>query len=203
MAEQSTESPRTPAIVEDAIVELHPSGDVVLIVSESGGDKRRKKFLASSILLSAASTYFNTLFGPTFKEGQQAADGSRREINLEDDDPDAMEIILSVLHYKDFVRFERLDAEQLAAVAKQGDKYLCNSALKPWIPQWFAHLEKEGGNLKLGMLLVAAYFFGAGNAFENITARTVRELPRLFLSAWEEQPSLALLPSETRGKYSK
>ncbi|XHG06613.1 hypothetical protein AWENTII_009800 [Aspergillus wentii] len=106
--------------------QLDPDGDVILVVEES-------KFLVSSKVLGLASPVFAALFSRKFSEGTQLVENSRPEITLKDDNPDAMRIILRVLHFKDPKASYCKDAKELAVLAIHCDKYYCTKALMPWI----------------------------------------------------------------------
>ncbi|KAK2761083.1 hypothetical protein CKAH01_16378 [Colletotrichum kahawae] len=71
----------------------------------------------------AVSPYFECLFGPHFSEGHALKREVRPEIRLEEDDPEAMGIILSVLHYQAIESLNNISISLLAQVARASDKY--------------------------------------------------------------------------------
>lgn len=85
----------TPEEVSDVTIALHQKGDAALVIHAAS----TKRFLVSSNVLRLTSRYFESLFSSSFAEGQAVQDGKCPDIKLEDDDPDAMKIILSILHY--------------------------------------------------------------------------------------------------------
>jgi hypothetical protein len=177
---------------------LHPNGDAVLVVPGRNASPT-KEFLVSSGVLSVASDYFESLFSPGFNEGSETQRGNCPRIPLEGDDPEAMQVILSILHFQNHTRYEALEPRELAAIAVQSDKYDCARALKPWISVWLA----VDGNQKaedLGLLLSAAYFFRAPGALKQISSLAIRQVGLDIVSSWADQEITALLPPELTGE---
>ncbi|KAL7818375.1 hypothetical protein V8C26DRAFT_397482 [Trichoderma gracile] len=171
-------------------VQLDPEGDAVLSINSSGGNKR---YLVSSRVLSLASPVFSKLFGPNFKEGQATRRGDCPCISLEEDNPEAMGLILRVLHYKYAQVSLPMKPAALATLAVHCDKYGCNEALMPWAAHWCSKLKDVAAPEDLGFMLLAAYMFRS-SSFSEVAARAVSELPPDFASVWAEHEVLALLP---------
>jgi len=93
--------------------------------------------------------------------------GERPRTPLKEDDPTAMGIIHSVLHYQNVETYVTLHAKELAAVALHSDKYDCTRALRPWISQWFGRIRGVSSTDDLAFLLVAAYFFPGVGTFQE------------------------------------
>jgi hypothetical protein len=79
------------------ITNIVDKGDVILVVGN--GDNIRK-LKVDIHMLRAASTTFSAFFGPNFSEGQNLDYEHPKEVELEDDDPAAMEYICNVIHHK-------------------------------------------------------------------------------------------------------
>src|SRR5690349_17207430 len=109
-------------------VRLHHEADAILVIQ---GDDAGKEFLVSSAVLSAASDYFRALLRSNFKEGVETRRGDCPTIVMGEDDPEAMHVLLAILHYRDLDAYDTLDSEILAGVAICGDKYDCTKALRP------------------------------------------------------------------------
>ncbi|KAK5994309.1 hypothetical protein PT974_04782 [Cladobotryum mycophilum] len=171
-------------------VPLDPDGDAILILEDPTGEKR---FLVSSKILSLASPVFSSLFTSGFKEGIQTRRGDCPSIPLREDNADAMEIILSILHYKNDDIPNLMDAESLAHVAIQSDKYDCNHALKPWISHWCKSFRDVKQPKDMGFMLLAAYLFRSVD-FYGLSKQAAQELPPTFTTEWEQHESLAMLP---------
>jgi BTB/POZ domain len=179
-------------------LQLHPDGDAVLLVHDPRSDAPRG-FVVSSAILSVASQYFRTLLRSEFKEGIETRRGDCPNILLGEDDPDAMETILSLLHYRNLGDYDVLEPKELATVALHSDKYDCTRALRPWISQWLGSIRDTPSAEDRGFLLVAAYFFRASDHFENISASAVRLVTVDDVSMWASHGIMNLLPHEIRG----
>ncbi|OTA07737.1 hypothetical protein A9Z42_0086490 [Trichoderma parareesei] len=178
-------------------VQLDPEGDATLLINGNGpGDTKR--YLVSSKVLSLASPVFSKLFGPNFREGQEIRRGDCTCISLEEDDPKAMGLILSVLHYKCAQVPLAMEPKELATLAMHADKYDCNEALRPWAALWCNGSENVTAPEDLGFMVLAAYMFRAPS-FPQVTAKVVKRLPPGFASVWEEHEALAILPKTITG----
>ncbi|KAK1690139.1 hypothetical protein BDP55DRAFT_701371 [Colletotrichum godetiae] len=178
-------------MADESIIELHPSWDAALIVSHNNP---RKKFLVSSHILRVASRYFNSLLASKFEEGAKIQSGSKPDITLHDDNPEAMEMILSILHYKYQDKWYTLSARMVSVVAMQCDKYDCAASLRPWVNQWLANFgQVERGDV--GYLLVATASLGEAAKFQKMSKAAVLQLPMNFdFKAWSEDEVLSALP---------
>ncbi|KAH0491868.1 hypothetical protein TgHK011_003271 [Trichoderma gracile] len=176
-------------------VQLDPEGDAVLSINSSGVNNR---YLVSSRVLSLASPVFSKLFGPNFKEGQETRRGDCPCISLEEDDPEAMGLILCILHFKCAQVPLTMKPKELATLAIQADKYNFNEALRPWAAQWCNNFEDLTASEDLGFMLLAAYMLRSPS-FSGIAARIVKQLTPGFASVWEEHELLALLPEKITG----
>jgi hypothetical protein len=176
---------------------LDPNGDVILAVNDTARDAR-EKFIVSSRVLSLASPVFSKMFSPNFKEGIQMQQGDRPCIELEEDDPKAMETILRILHYQCASIPLSTDPETLAALAIHCDKYDCNKAMKPWIAHWCNNCPGASAPEDFGFMLLAAYMFRSP-AFSDIAAEAARKLTPDFASVWAEHEAIALLPDSIIG----
>ncbi|KAL7806861.1 hypothetical protein V8C44DRAFT_338495 [Trichoderma aethiopicum] len=173
-------------------VQLDPEGDATFIIN---GSECPQEYRVSSKVLSLASPVFYKLFGPNFKEGQEVRRGDHPRISLEDDDPKAMGLILSILHHKSSQVPLKMEPEALATLAIHCDKYDCNEALRPWAASWCSSSEDITAAEDFGFMLLAAYMFRSP-AFSAIAARAARRLKPNFASVWGEHETLTLLPEK-------
>ncbi|GKT64726.1 hypothetical protein ColTof4_07123 [Colletotrichum tofieldiae] len=181
-------------MADEVIEVLHPAWDAALVVAD---EKSRKKFLVSSQVLRIASTYFNTLFTSNFEEGTKTQKGLRPNIYLHDDSPDAMEVILSILHYKYKSEWNIMSPESFAVIATHCDKYCCTASLRPWVDKWIANCSRTIERRDIGYLLVATYAFGEPLPFQKISRLAVLQLPLDYdFNSWSEDETLASLPRE-------
>ncbi|KAK1636136.1 hypothetical protein BDP81DRAFT_461479 [Colletotrichum phormii] len=178
-------------MADESIIELHPSWDAALIVSHNN---TRKKFLVSSHILRVASRYFDSLLASKFEEGAKTQSGLKPDITLHDDNPEAMEMILSILHYKYQDKWYTLSARMVSVVAMHCDKYDCAASLRPWVNQWLANFgQVERGDV--GYLLVATASLGEAAKFQKMSKAAVLQLPMNFdFKAWSEDEVLSALP---------
>ncbi|KAJ4219381.1 hypothetical protein FSOLCH5_012246 [Fusarium solani] len=181
------------------MLQLYPNGDAILVVHHR--TKPSMKCLVSSTILRVASPYFESLFGSNFKEGAAVRQGECPEITLQEDDPEAMEIILSILHFKYSEKFSSLKPALLAAVARQSDKYSCNVALRPWISTWLSGIEGVSDPKDIGLLLTAAYFFRSTESISTVSKGAVPHLNLDFDSEWSKHEVTAILPFEIKGSF--
>lgn len=115
-----------------AVIELCPNADLTLIVGEfSSSSFRHHRFKVSRNTLCMASSVFRAMLSGNFIEAQ------KDEIELEDDDPDALLIILRIVHLR-FSEVKRSfeHQSQLVNVAVVCDKYDLVAVCRPFVPGW-------------------------------------------------------------------
>ncbi|EXF85448.1 hypothetical protein CFIO01_12356 [Colletotrichum fioriniae PJ7] len=178
-------------MADESIVELHPSWDVALVVAH---DNTQKKFLVSSHILKVASKSFNSLLASQFEEGAKTQPDSKPDILLHHDNPDAMEIILSILHYKHRDEWYNLSAKMIADLAVHLDKYDCSASLRLWVNHWLINFgQVEHGDV--GYLLAATAYLGESAKFQKMTRSAILYLPMNFdFNAWSEDEVVSALP---------
>ncbi|KAK4237805.1 hypothetical protein C8A03DRAFT_34222 [Achaetomium macrosporum] len=119
------------------MVRLDENGDVVLAV-RNGELSKTRHFLVSTAALSLTSPIFAKMFSPNFREGRLVREARESShplpvINLDEDDVEAMDFILSNLH-PTATRIPRCHtAKDIALVAVTAEKYDCRAALMPWL----------------------------------------------------------------------
>ncbi|KAB8235721.1 uncharacterized protein BDW43DRAFT_269478 [Aspergillus alliaceus] len=174
--------------------QLDPDGNVILLVE--GQNARR--FLVSSKVLTLASPMLAKLFSSNFYEGEQIASSHRPTIPLHGDDPAAMRTILEILHYREPEQVDPMDAERLAVLAINCDKYDCIKALRPWIINWFYGFPSLGTAEEYGYLLLAAHLFRSAEQFTGISVKAQTRLSPDFFVKWEVIDMLRFLPDGVR-----
>lgn len=119
----------------DEIVDIAPTGDILLIVGEADNIKR---FTVNSAALRMASKVFEAMLSPKYAEGQALATNSTSpcEIKLEDDDPKCMGIVLDFIHLRHNSLPQRVDSDDIVSFAALVDKYFLHEALKLGLDQW-------------------------------------------------------------------
>lgn len=185
---------------------IYPPGDVTLKVTEG---INCQWFLVSSDILRAASSYFTKLFASSFVEGQAVGNTNPNrnekcpEVTLQDDYIDAMEVILSILHYRFLDTCWRLEPEMLVRVAVQSDKYQCNDSLQPWISQWVTNIRELETVEEYGLLITATSLFGIPEHLRSTSALAIRRLPPSFDKTWSQHDMIHFLPEHIKGECAK
>lgn len=179
-------------------------GDMVLAVSDT--QSATKRFQVSHKVLCLASPVFEKLFTSGFLEGlrlrnnlssrsvQEGNDAHELEqIDIKEDNIIAMEQILLALHFRNTDVAVSMEPEDLANLAIHCDKYDLCRALKPWISVWCDETPEVQSSSQLGLQVLAAYLFRSEN-FTGITARAIKQLHPKFVSEWEAEDMMTLLP---------
>jgi hypothetical protein len=98
----------------------------------------------SSKHLILASPTFRSMLGPSFEEGQRLRTDGSTDIALGDDDPDAFEILLNIIHglTRKVPRSVALDL--LAKLASLVDYYQMHEAVELFSDTWINNLMEEG-----------------------------------------------------------
>jgi len=166
-----TASPLRPDRV--ASIEFDLEGDVLLTLSSSSGIAR---FRVNSIILCIASPVFRAMLGANSQFKERAALSARTstseplELSLPDDDPQALVVILRVIHLQyDWVP-PSLDENQLYKVAITCDKYDMRQSLEVWLAKWVSPLvESPDYPVSGDKWLFIAYAFARKDLFSRLT----------------------------------
>jgi hypothetical protein len=177
------------------ILKPDPDRDVVFKLQDQNNDTTTY-FRISSKVLRLASPAFDSMFSPYFKEGQTLPKRELPVIELEDDDPLLMGLILNVLHYRAGGEDHVMNAEKLARLAIHWDEYDCVDASGPWVLYWFKNVERMSQSPRdVGFVLQAAYLFNNSEKFMDLSKATSTELAPNFYVEWEEADTLVILPT--------
>ena len=184
---------------EDEIICISPRGDVILTVKcHSNG--RLKYFRVSTSILRHASQVFDRLFYGHMEEANKLKDCENSHVHLSEDDGDAMEIILRVLHHDTCGFVIPTELEDMASVALHCDKYDCHSILRPWVAQWLLPIRQvKKTAIGLGLQLLIAFNLRDSNYFSKVFAQASTNLSSDFASEWENHGLLNLLPDKIVG----
>lgn len=160
--------------VKVGMVEIDEDGDVIL-GTNLPADKRR--FRVSSKVLSLASPVLRKMFHSQFKEAlllREAA--SPVEIELSDDDGEALLVVCSTLHYRTDTMLEALPIETLVKVSILSDKYDMSAGLHGWSSTWIKESVQSACNrTDFEDLLCAAYSLDAAEVFFEISWKVIRD----------------------------
>ncbi|KAI8253841.1 hypothetical protein K4K53_009785 [Colletotrichum sp. SAR 10_77] len=190
---------------EETTVDLHNQWDAVLVVTK---DNTIRKFRVCSNVLSAASPYFESLLVvPTFSEAIKVQNGQRPDIHLEENHyPDAMEVMLSILHYRMRRQWDMVTPEELATIAICADQYRCVEALKAQIGQWLVGQPKsnKADPDEIGYLLVALQRFEHPEEFSRTLVAAVMNIPFSFdFGSWATDPIISELDEDQRARIQQ
>jgi hypothetical protein len=192
---------------KNALIRLTDKGDLIIEVHDVNRIRARL-FLVSSHILTIASPVFATMLGPTFKEGQQLLESRQQNaaqqpsILLDEDEVNAMDFILSSLHYKYDRIKDQLSASAIADIAVQSDKYDLHGVLAPWINLW-CHPDRfpvsPASKIRdMGYGLLVAYLFQSPNLLA-MSANYAKKLPRNFAKSWKSNKFMSRLPKIFQG----
>ena len=182
-------------------IELDPNGDAILVVKNETANTQ-KEFRVSTATLALASEYFKTLFRSDFREGRETLRGDCPEIILQDSDPEVMQTILSILHFKDLDRHvEPPSPQRLAAIAVHADQYRCAPALLPYCLGWF-NFEIMDLYPTFPYRLAAAYFLRAKEKWDHARWMYMSYTQPDAGQLWTEHEVLRLVPDNVRGLFS-
>ncbi|KAF3926411.1 hypothetical protein AA313_de0205172 [Arthrobotrys entomopaga] len=162
-------------------VTIVPNADVTLLVGQPSSPERRK-VLASSHILTIASSYFRALLAPDrFSEGIVFQQHKNIELQMFEDDPNAVITVCNILHMQSRRIPPSLSGDQLAEVAIVLDKYDCVDAAWAWTRLWMSgdtakvELEEDGGR---------GGDAGAGNAINLMITKEKDLLSKWLFIAW-------------------
>ncbi|KAK7539783.1 uncharacterized protein J3D65DRAFT_666469 [Phyllosticta citribraziliensis] len=118
-----------------------PDGDIRLVVYDRSADAPIKKtFVVESKIMSRASDAWKAMLTGGFMESRPEPG---REVELPEDDPLALEVLLNIAHMRYHLVPEVLDFPVLVQVTVLTDKYGATGLLRPWYKLWLASVEKH------------------------------------------------------------
>ena len=116
------------------ITNLHPRTDRCVVVGD-GEDART--FGVSSYAMCLACPAWERMFKPPDPNARITyVEQSAPEITFPDDDPEAMELVLRVVHRSQTTREEPPDVELVTNIAMLCDKYDLVYEMKDWMKNW-------------------------------------------------------------------
>jgi hypothetical protein len=126
-----------------AHITIDPNGDVTIQLP-STADVTAMSAKVSSKCLALASPVFSAMIGPQsmFLEGTRLRSDAQLELEV-DDNPEAMLIILKLLHLRNNDIPRELDFNMLYAIALIADKYDLSEAILPWGIIWIGPYREQ------------------------------------------------------------
>ncbi|KAF2844270.1 hypothetical protein T440DRAFT_410539, partial [Plenodomus tracheiphilus IPT5] len=157
----------------------------------------------SSKFLRLASAVFVRMLSPCFEEVHELLQDDHVVIELEDNDPSLMELIMNILHYQADSGEHAVNAEKLARLAIHCDKYDCTRASSTWAATWFTKPEeRKPPRPQYDFQLLAAYLFNDRSHSSKIFKATTSELESSRSAQWPQENMLALLPESVSSRLS-
>ncbi|KAK1542013.1 hypothetical protein CPAR01_05400 [Colletotrichum paranaense] len=114
-------------------VQIDPDGDLTLRAGQQTDKPERLFHVCASALRRSSQVWKKMLFGP-FKESKPAF--GPWVVNLPEDDPEALEIILNIIHANFPLVPNTPDLFELYEIFQMANKYDMIPALKPWAVSW-------------------------------------------------------------------
>lgn len=146
------------------MVAIAPDGDVIFVV----GDEQRP-LKVHSVFLRTVSSVFNAMLGPHYREGANLSSDCPKVIPLPEDDPEAMEIIFNIIHFRlDAVR-DQFEPEDVLCLAIATDKYDLAQALRLSTRDWLQQCNSTQNPKESWKLVKASYLLLNDRAFEANT----------------------------------
>lgn len=168
------EPPGDEVVKRSTTIKFVAQGDVILALTSPNGEAR---FQVSSTILCLGSPVFRAMLGVESKF-REAVDLSKRdtarepfELSLKDDDPNAMAVILRILHFKHNWIPKKLTPERLYDIAIICDKYDLGQALENWLTRWTP--ESFTGTITPDQWLFIAYVLGKAAEFKSLSQELI------------------------------
>lgn len=176
----------------DLLLHLHASETAELV-----------DMTVSSKHLILASPVFKAMFRPdSFREGELLKSRDLAEVDLPDDDPEAFEILMNILHGWSSKVPEQVTLELLTKLSVLADKYQVLEPLAVYLRQWWPELKKQlprEYDSTVPSWLSVCWVFKFREEFEEITEVAMRECnTKIIITGATELP----IPERLIGKRS-
>jgi len=146
--------------------------------------------VVSADILCATSDVWRAMFTRTMKEGNTLRQSGSVKIPLADHDPDAMELILSVLHYQTESLTSLLSLDLIVRAKILCDQYDLSHISNIWIRDWLRKQQiPELNTLDVGLYMIAAKGC-CDDAFETAYRHAVTTFTPDFREEWPKHELL-------------
>lgn len=163
-------------VTKIARIIFDPIGDLMLVL---GSPTCQAQFQVSSKVLSLSSPVFRTMlnFESGFKEGKSLAERTASsppmELFLGDDNPNALAIILRIIHVQTRWVPQSIGPERLYEIAIISDKYDMGDSLDYWLGKWAP--ERFEGTVSIDKWLFIAFVCGRAAEFRILSRELMLE----------------------------
>jgi len=148
----------------EATVGIAEDGDVVFVVGPA-----RKRLRVYSLFARTASPVLKVMLGPNFCEGQQLATNGLAEVELPEDDAQALETVFNVVHGRNSTVPDKISPRELFRVAVITDKYDCLEPMALAVRLWLSCIGTTNSE-SLWALALAGYLFRNQKYFSRVTS---------------------------------
>jgi hypothetical protein len=157
-----------PILVPGKTDVVDPRGDLFLVL---GNVKNNISFQVCSRTLARSSPVWDTLLYGPYLEGQAQQKDDTWEVDLPEDDPLALRIILHAVHYRLDAMPSTVPFDILVQLVVVSDKYDMVASLKPFWRAWYRQTDQSQlfheGPKRLVQHLWIAHTLGEGLEFRN------------------------------------
>jgi len=144
-------------MTQPVVVKLIETGNVTLIFPATATDERAVHFVVSADILRSASEVWKKMFTGSMKEANTLRQSGSVEVPFEDDNPAAMELILSVLHWQTKSLTPPPSLDLIIQIIDLCDKYMLH--IHTWIRDWLrSHPVRELNTFGVGLYMIAAKY---------------------------------------------
>jgi len=157
---------------------ISPHGDLYINIST-----KCKRYLVNAATLRNGSEVFDKMLCGQYKEGEAISVTSPGNLELYDDDTEALDLLLSCMHLHHVPG--PISGSLVAAFAKLLDKYLCGQFFKHFAIGWLSDVSKDAANL-------------VGQINAAWTLRLEKEFRRACLAMIRNHPSSACFEKTDR-----
>ena len=162
----------------------------VIIVEDKSCQKFR--FRVSSRHLILASSVFRAMLSRNFREGTTLKAVGIVEIDLPDDDPDALALLLNVIHSRSKSVPSKLGLSSLCRLALLVDKYQMHEAFNLLASMWIAHAVSKGWpekfDARMRQMLYVSWVFRSPREFRGSTRFAIKESTGQILDDMKDLP---------------
>jgi hypothetical protein len=157
------------------LAEIAPFGDVIFL---AGPEAVRLRIV--STFLQTHSKVFEAMLGPSFSEGQNLSTRKPKEIELPEDDADALWIMFSVMYGRIYGVPDPLDPDMILRVSWMADKYDCGASLKYPLTSWMQD-DCSMEDHQRWQLMAAAYYCNNEKGFAQKTRHFIYDYQGSYL----------------------
>ena len=162
---------------------LDRNGDILMTV-------QNRQFLVASKILIFVSPVFRAMLESGFSEGTAARSSETPlEVELQDDDPEALEFILKTLHFQSIKAEDHPSVDQLVSIAEVCDKYILFGAMESCLFQWVKSAMKDMTLANLRKLTKVTFLTGHGGQFSKVTRELILQMPH---GQWQDAHEIGL-----------